>query len=187
MFRKTELIFLSPENWNLNFKSGKLDSYFWVQKIWKALHGTLGKKFSKTSPQSLFKTSLDTFGNDSGQFLNFETFRRLDPPGNTGQKKFSINLPQNMFKTRLHNFGNDFGHLWNFESFRFFLKNFQDSKLHGTVGKNFLSKRKPQNTFGHLGTILDISRNLKLFWFFSWFFSKYLPQNISPENWIQNF
>ncbi len=68
-----------------------------------------------------------------------------------------------------------------------FLKFFEDSTLHGTVGKNFLSKRKPQNPFGHLGTILDISRNLKLFWFFSRIFSKYPPQNISPENWIQIF
>ena len=51
------------------------------------------KNFSKKIPQNVFKTRLDgQFGNDFGRFLNFEeflkTFRRLDPPWNTGQKKF---------------------------------------------------------------------------------------------------
>ena len=43
----------------------------------------------------MFKTRLDTFGNDVGHFWNFEnfliffeSFRRLDPPWNTGQKIF---------------------------------------------------------------------------------------------------
>ena len=43
----------------------------------------------------MFKTRLDTFGNDFGLFWNFEksliffgNFRRLDPPWNTGQKMF---------------------------------------------------------------------------------------------------
>ena len=42
----------------------------------------------------MFKTRLDTFGNDFGLFFNFEkffiffeNFRRLDPPWNTWQKK----------------------------------------------------------------------------------------------------
>ncbi len=41
----------------------------------------------------MFKTRLDTFGNDFGHFrtfenflIFFENFRRLDPPWNTGQK-----------------------------------------------------------------------------------------------------
>ena len=44
----------------------------------------------------MFKTRLDTFGNDFGLFCNFEkfliffeNFRRLDTPWNTGQKQFS--------------------------------------------------------------------------------------------------
>ena len=44
----------------------------------------------------MFKTRLDTFGNDFGHFCNlekffhfFENFRRLDTPWNTGQKQFS--------------------------------------------------------------------------------------------------
>ena len=71
----------------------------------------------------MFKTRLDTFGNDFGHFCNFEkfliffeNFRRGDPPWNTGQKKFSKQLPRNMFKTRLDIFGNVFGHFCNFEN-----------------------------------------------------------------------
>ena len=45
----------------------------------------------------------------------------------------------------------------------------------------------PQNTFEHLRTILDNFRTLNFFCFFSWVFSKYLPQILSPENWIQFF
>ena len=58
-----------------------------------------------------------------------------------------------MFKTRLDTFGNDFGLFWNFENSLIFLKIFEDSTLHGTLGKkNFFEKINPkhvQNTFGH--------------------------------------
>ncbi len=85
----------------------------------------------------MFKTRLDTFGNDFGRFWIFEiffdffeNFRRLDRPWNTGQNFFSKKLPQNMFKTRLDTFGNDFGHFWIFEKFLIFLKVFEDSTVH---------------------------------------------------------
>ncbi len=52
-----------------------------------------------------------------------------------------------MFKTRLDTFGNDFGHFWNFENFLIFLKIFEDSTLHGTLGKKFFRKNSPQNMF----------------------------------------
>ncbi len=117
MFRKPELLFLSSGIWTHNLKSRKTEMEHWA------------KKFSKTSPQSLLKTRLDTFGNDFGHFWNFEFFRFFleifeNPTlqGTRGKKNFSKNLPQNMFKTRLHTFGNDFGHLWNFECFCFFWK-----------------------------------------------------------------
>ncbi len=45
-----------------------------------------------------------------------------------------------MFKTRLDTFGNDFGHFWNFENFLIFLKIFEDSTVHGTLGKIFFEK-----------------------------------------------
>ncbi len=52
-----------------------------------------------------------------------------------------------MFKTRLDTFGNDFGHFWIFEIFLIFLKIFEDSTVHGTLGKIFFSKKLPQNMF----------------------------------------
>ena len=57
-----------------------------------------------------------------------------------------------MFKTRLDTFGKDFEHFWNFESFLIFLKIFDNSTLHGTLGKKNFGKTAPkrvQNTFGH--------------------------------------
>ena len=71
----------------------------------------------------------------------FENFRRLDPPRNTDQKNFFEKSPQNMFKTRLDTFGKDFGHFCNFEKFLIFLKIFEDSNLHGTLGKKNFSKK----------------------------------------------
>ncbi len=52
----------------------------------------------------------------------------------------------------LDTFGNDFGHFWNFENFLIFLKIFEDSTLHGTLGKKLFEKITPkhvQSTFGH--------------------------------------
>ncbi len=132
--------------------------------------------FGKKTPENMFKTRLDTFGNDFGHFWNFENFliffenfRRLDPPWNTGQKTFfSKKTPENMFKTRLDTFGNDFGHFWNFEKFLIFLKIFEDSTLHGTLGKKFFFRKKhPKTCSKHvwtlLGTILGIFGILKIF------------------------
>ena len=95
--------------------------YFWEQ-LWAFLevrnffleifedstfHGKVGKEFSKSLPQNLFKTRLDTFRNDFGRFWNFEIslsffeiFRRLDPPWKTGQNFFGKIVPnynQNTF------------------------------------------------------------------------------------------
>ncbi len=124
------------------------------------VHGTLGKKFFRKK-ENMFKTRLDTFGNDFGHFWIFENFLiflkifedTLDRPWNTGQKIFSKKSPENMFKSRLDTFGNDFGHFRNFENFLIFLKIFEDSTLHGTLGKRFVfEKNTPkhvQNTFGH--------------------------------------
>ena len=95
----------------------------------------------------MFKTRLDTFGNDFGHFCNFEkfliffeNFRRIDPPWNTEQKKFSKKLTQNLFKTRLDTFGNDFGHFCNFEKFLIFLKIFEESTLMGHWAKQNFRK-----------------------------------------------
>ena len=98
---------------------------------------------------------------------------------------FSKNLPQNMFKTRLVSFGNDFGHFWNFEKFLIFLKNFEDSTLHGRLGKKKLRKNCPKTCSNYvwtiLGTILSIFGILKNFWFF-W---KILKTRPSMEDWAK--
>ena len=115
------------------------------------------KNFFEKYPQNMFKTQLDTFGKDFGHFWNFEnflkTFRKIDPPWNTGQKKiFEKKYPQNMFKTQLDTFGNDFGHFWNFEK-KFLLKTFRRLDPARKTGQKKFSKKVPsklvQNTFGH--------------------------------------
>ena len=75
----------------------------------------------------MFKTQLDTFGQDFVHFWTFENFsifwKHFEDStfhGTLGKKKFRKNYPQNMFKTRLDTFGNEFGHFWNFENFLIF-------------------------------------------------------------------
>ena len=72
----------------------------------------------------MFKTRLDTFGNDFGHFCNFEKFsiflkifEESTLHGTLSKKKFSKKLTQNLFKTRLDTFGNDFGHFCNLKTF----------------------------------------------------------------------
>ena len=88
---------------------------------------------------------------------------------------------------RLDTFGNDFGHFWNFETFLIYLKIFEDSTLHGTLGKKFFRKNYPKTTSKHvwtlLGTTLGMFGFLKTFWFF-WKFSKTRP---SMEHWAKTF
>ena len=107
----------------------------------------------------MFKTRLDTFGNDFGQFCNFEKFliflkisEDSTLHGKLSKNFFSKKLTQNMFKTRLDTFGNDFGHFCNLEKFLIFLKISEESTLHGILSKkNFekINSKPVQNTFGH--------------------------------------
>ena len=139
----------------------------------------------------MFKTRLDTFENDFGQFWNFEdfliilkTFEKPDPPWNTGQ---NYNR-QNCHKTCSKRVGQFWQRFWAFLQFWNVVDFFKHFRwLHGTLGKKTFSKNSPQNTFGHLETFLDNFRTLKLFWFFPLIFSKSLHQNLSPENWTQIF
>ncbi len=73
-----------------------------------------------------------------------------------------------MFKTRLDTFGNNFGHFRNFENFLIILKIFEDSTLHGTLGKSFVFEKNYTKTCSKhvwtlLGTILGIFGILKIF------------------------
>ncbi len=134
----------------------------------------------------MFKTRLDSFGNDFWHFWNFETFlvffenyRRLDHPWNTGRNFFFRKKCPKTCSKQVWTV------LWTILGLFGFLKFFEDSNFHGTLGKIFFSKKMFQNTFGHLRTILDSFRSLKPSWFFSWIFSKYLPRILSPENRFQ--
>ena len=73
-----------------------------------------------------------------------------------------------MFKTRLDTFGNDFGHFCNFGKFLIFLKIFEDSTLHGTLGKKKFSKKLPQNMFKNVWTNF-----WERFWAIFWNFEKF--------------
>ena len=93
-----------------------------------------------------------------------------------------------MFKTRLDTFGNDFGHFCNLANFLIFLKIFEDSTFHGTLGKNKFSKKLTRNMFK---TRLDTFGNIfGLFWNFEKYliFLKIFEDSTLMEHWAkQNF
>ena len=138
----------------------KQNSCFQVRKIWKALLGTLGKKISEKSPHSMFKTRLDSFGKDFWHFWNFETFlvffenyRRLDHPWNTGRTFFfRKNCPKTCSKQV-------WTILWTILCLFGFLKFFEDSNFHGTLGKIFFRKKCPKtrlDTWERFWTALEV-------------------------------
>ncbi len=109
----------------------------------------------------MFKTRLDTFGNDFGHFSIFENFliflkffEDSTLHGPLGKKIFrkKKKLTQNMFKTRLDTFGNDFEQFSNFENFLVFLKISKTRPSMDHWAKKIFEKINPkhvQNTFGH--------------------------------------
>ena len=173
--RKTELIFLSSGMWTHNFKSRTSEMEFriltvaWMQK--ECLLCIL----------SANSTHIFSFGNLNCLFQVQITWKALH--GTLG-KQNQKHRPKGCSKHVCTLLGTILGNYGTLKFFDF-LKNFQDSTHHGTVGNKFLSRRKLQNTFGDLGTILDNFRTLKSFWLFSWVFSVYLPQILSPKNRIQ--
>ena len=113
--------------------------------------------FWKKMPQNMFKTRLDTFGNDFRLFWNFETFwfffenfRKLDPPWETGQKFFRKNCSKTRSKHVCILLGTLLAIFGILKIFWFFLKVFEDSTLHGTLRLSSFQKVAPkhvQNTF----------------------------------------
>ena len=135
---------------------------FWNHFEDSTLHGTLRKKnFRKKYPKTCSK-HFWTISERLRSFLEFwilvKLFKNISntrPSMDYCAKNFSKKIPQNVFKTRLDGqFGNDFGRFLNFENFLIFWKHFEDSTLHGTLGKKISEKRTPkhvQNTFGQFG------------------------------------
>ena len=148
------------------------------------------KKLSEKLPQSMLKHVWTLLGSILGIFgiLNFFWFFFTISKARPAMEHGAFFLK----KIATKHVQNKFGQFWErssaFLQFWFFLifSKTSDDSMEQWSKKTF-PKTLPQDRFGHLGTIWDISRNLKLYWFFSWIFSKYLPQNISPENWIQIF
>ena len=78
-----------------------------------------------------------------------------------------------MFKTGLNNFANDFRPFW-------ILNFFEDSTLHGTLGKNFFSKKLPQNVFKT--RLHTFGNDFGHLWNFEMFFFENFPRLDPP--WI---
>ena len=136
----------------------------WAKKIWKNYPKTCSKHV-----WTLLGTTLGFFA--ILKIFDFlRTFRRLDPPWNTGQKYFIENINPKHVQSTFGQSGSNFGRFWNFEIFLIFWKHFEDSTLHGTLGKKTFRKIYPKTCWKHvwtlLGTILGILENLNFFKFF---------------------
>ncbi len=134
---------------------GKLNSWFSVQKIWNALHGTLGKNIAPKLVQNTFGhlwKRLRAIFENWNSLIFLKLFEDSTLQG-TLSIFFSKKLPQNMFKTSLDIFGNDVGHFCNFEFFWFFRK--LSMNAWNNEQKNFSKKIAPRhvwtlgNDFGH--------------------------------------
>ena len=150
-----------------------------------------GQRNSEKSPQSMFKTRVDTFGNDFGLFWNFDYFwvfwklSKAGPSMEHGAFFFSKKVPQNMFKRSLDNFGTILG-IFAFLNFLWFFRKLSMTPWN-TGQKNIFKKIAPKHVWT-LGNVFGHFRNFEFFYdFFSLIFSKSLPQGLSPENWTQVF
>ena len=166
-FRKNYPIPCSKHVWTL---FGTILSFFGILKNFVFLKTFRGldptwntgqkKNFLEKLPQNMFKTRLAILGTISGiygilKILWFKNISKTRPSMEHWAKNFlSKILTENMFKTRLDNFGNDFGHFCNFENFLIFWKHFEDSTLHGTLGKKNFRKNYPKTCSKHVWTLL---------------------------------
>ena len=100
----------------------------------------------------MFKTHLDNFGSDFWHSWNFEIFstifKNLKSRASMEHwsNKFREICPKTCSKHVWILLGTIFGFFGTVKILCFFLKIFEDSTLHGKLGKSF-SKKLPQNTF----------------------------------------
>ena len=120
-------------------------------------------------------------------FFDFlKTFRRLDPPWNTGQNNFSEELPQHLFKTRLDILGRILGIFGILKIFDFW-KHFEDSTLHGTLGKIISRKNYPNTCSKHVWTFWEGFWAFLEFWKIFNFFENISKARPSMEHWAKFF
>ena len=178
----------------------KIFWFFWkFSQTWPSMEHW-AEKIRKNCPKTCSKNVWTLLGTISGIFgilKNFWFFWKVSKTWHSMKhwaKKNSEKLPQNKFKARVNNFGNVFGHSLEFSKM-IFLKTFEDTTLHGALGKFFFRKNCPKTCSKHvwtlLGTILGILGFLKKIDFFEnfrrhdppwstghFFFSEKLPQNM---------
>ena len=156
------------------------------------LHGTLGKNFfRKKYPKTCSKhfrkiwERFWAFLVFCNFLIFFKSISKTRPSMEHWAKKFLEKLSQNMFKYVWTLLGTILGIFGKFENCSTFRKHFEDSTLHGTLGKKKIWKKIPQNMFK---TCLEIFRIdfgifgiLKNFWFFE-NISKTRP---SMEHWAK--
>ena len=168
--------------WNFDFFL-----IFWNHFEDSTLHGTLGKKHFRKNYTKTCSKHVGQFGNDFGRFWNLKnilkTFRRLDPPWNTGQKSFSEKITPKHVRNTFGQFGNNFGRFWIFENF---LKTFRWLDTPWNTWQKFFRKNYPKTCSKHvwtlLGTILGIFGILKI----SRFFENISKTRPSMEHWAKN-
>ena len=140
----------------------------------------------------MFKTRLHTVGNDFGHLWNFEffliffeIFRRLHPPWNSGKKLF---FRKKFHKTCSKQVWTILGTILRISAILKFLWFFRKFSMTpwNTGQKNVFEKIAPKHVWT-LGNVFGHFRNFETVLIFSLIFSKSLPQNLSPENWTQNF
>ena len=164
LFRKTELLFLSPEN---------LKCTAW----------NTGQKKSEKSPQNMFRTWLNTLANDFGPFWIFEIFWRLDPPWNTGQKFVGKNCPKTCSKHVCTLLGMFWAFLEFSKFFDFFLifSKARPSMEHGAFFFKKIATKHVQKKFAQFSVR---SWAFLQFWIFL-IFSKTFDE--SMEHWAKKF
>ena len=98
-----------------------------------------------------------------------------------------VKLPQNMFKTRLHTFGNVFAFFGIFKIFWFFWNFSKTRPSMEHWARMFFFRKQRLKTRSDTWERFGQFKNFETFLIFSLIFSECLPQNLSPENWTQNF
>ena len=174
---------------------GNLKVFWFFENISKtrpSMEHWAKKIFGKITPKHVQDT-FGHFGKDFGLFWNFEnfliflkTFLRLDPPWNTGQNNFSIELPQHLFKTRLDILGRILGIFGILKIFDFW-KHFEDSTLHGTLGKIIFRKNYPNTCSKHVWTFWEGFWAFLEFWRIFNFFENISKARPSMEHWAKLF
>ena len=157
-------------------------------------HGTLGKKFfRKKHPKTSSKHVWTLLGMILGIFGSlkffwfFWKFSKTRPTMEHWAKSF-------FEKITLKHLQNTFGHFWErfwacleFWNFFLFLKIFEDSTHHGTLGKKFFRKNHPKTSSKHVWTLLGMISGIFGIWKLFWFLRKFSETRPSMEHCTKNF